>query len=196
MIQGILLAAGYGRRFDPDGHRSKLLATLDDGRSIAWHAAHALCSALPGSLAVIRPGCDALATQLRDAGCRILESRDAEAGMGSALAHAVRETASASGWLIALADMPWLPVCAIRAVADAIDDPQRIAAAAFDGRRGHPVGFGAHWAVQLRALRGDTGARDLLRSAAVHLIDAGTPDVLRDVDIPGDLPDDLLARVS
>lgn len=188
MIQGILLAAGYGRRFDPDGRSSKLLATLDDGRSVAWHAAHALCSVLPDSLAVIRPGCDELAAQLRDAGCRILESRDAEAGMGSALAHAVRETASAPGWLVALADMPWLPVNATRAVADAIDEPQRIAAAAFAGQRGHPVGFGAHWATQLSTLRGDTGARDLLRLADVRLIDAGTPDVLRDVDLPDDLP--------
>ncbi|MFN3594797.1 MAG: FAD:protein FMN transferase, partial [Thiobacillaceae bacterium] len=59
----------------------------------AWHAARALCSALPGSIAVIRPGHAALAEVLRDAGCRVLESRDAEAGMGSALAHAVREQA-------------------------------------------------------------------------------------------------------
>ncbi|HEY9191278.1 MAG TPA: nucleotidyltransferase family protein, partial [Methyloversatilis sp.] len=56
------------------------------------------------------------------------------------------------------------------------------------GQRGHPVGFGAHWATQLSTLRGDTGARDLLRLADVRLIDAGTPDVLRDVDLPDDLP--------
>jgi molybdenum cofactor cytidylyltransferase len=187
MIQGVLLAAGYGRRFDPSGQTSKLLARLPDGRSVAGQAARALCAALPGSLAVIRPGHPELAAQLREAGCRVLESVDAEHGMGSALAHAVRESASAAGWLIALADMPWVPCAAMRAVARAVDGPTRIAAAAFAGRRGHPVGFGAAHGGALAALRGDSGARDLLRGAEVRLIDAGTPDVLRDIDTPADL---------
>jgi len=184
MIQGILLAAGYGRRFDPSGRSSKLLAALPDGRSVAWHAARALCSALPGSIAVIRPGHEALAAELRDAGCRVLESRDAEAGMGSALAHAVRDSAGAGGWLVALADMPWLPVATIRAVAAAIDQPERIAAAAFAGQRGHPVGFGAAHGAALAALRGDSGARELLRTHPVQLIEAGDDGVLRDIDLP------------
>lgn len=187
MIQGILLAAGYGRRFDPSGRSSKLLAALPDGRSVAWHAARALCAALPDSLAVVRPGQDALTTALRDAGCRILESRDAEAGMGSALAHAVRDSAGADGWLVALADMPWLPVDTIRAVAAAIDQPERIAAAACDGQRGHPVGFGAAHGAALAALRGDSGARELLRAHPVQLVEAGDDGVLRDIDVPAQL---------
>ncbi len=188
MMQGILLAAGYGRRFDPSGHSSKLLAALPDGRSVAWHAAHALCATLPGSIAVIRPGHEALAAELRDAGCRVLESHDAEAGMGSALAHAVRDSAAADGWLVALADMPWLPADAIRAVAAAIDRPERIAAAAFAGRRGHPVGFGAAHGAALATLAGDSGARDLLRTHPVLLIEAGDDGVLRDIDLPEHLP--------
>jgi molybdenum cofactor cytidylyltransferase len=183
-MQGILLAAGIGRRFDPTGQTSKLLATLPDGRCVAWHSARTLCGALPGSLAVIRPGQPALAEQLADAGCRILESSEAEAGMGSALAHAVRSTPDAGGWVVALADMPWLPASAVRAVADAITRPEHIAAAAFGSRRGHPVGFGTHWRDMLCALHGDSGARDMLRSAGVQLIEAGSADVLRDIDLP------------
>jgi molybdenum cofactor cytidylyltransferase len=186
-MQGILLAAGYGRRFDPTGRTSKLLAQLPDGRSIAWHAARTLCDALPGSLAVIRRDQSELAAQLIDGGCRILESSDAENGMGSALAHAVRATATADGWLVALADMPWVPGAAIRSVAGAIDGPTRIAAAAFRGQRGHPVAFGAAHGGALAALCGDSGARDLLRTANVRLIDAATAAVLRDVDLATDL---------
>lgn len=184
MIQGVLLAAGYGRRFDPSGRSSKLLATLPDGRSVAWHAAHALCTALPGSIAVIRPGHEALAAELRDAGCRVLESCNAEAGMGSALAYAVGDSAGADGWLVALADMPWLPVDTIRAVAAAIDRPEHIAAAACDGQRGHPVAFGAAHGAVLAALHGDSGARELLRTHPVQLIEAGDDGVLRDIDLP------------
>lgn len=187
MIQGILLAAGFGRRFDPSGRSSKLLAPLCDGRSVAWHSARALCSALPHSLAVIRPGQTELAAQLASAGCRILESTEAEAGMGSALAHAVRDTAGADGWVIALADMPWLPPAAVRAVARAIDAPERMVAAAHLGTRGHPVGFGAHWCDALGALRGDAGARALLKHGALHLVEAGSANVLHDIDRPEDL---------
>ena len=40
--QGILLAAGYGRRFDPEGRQDKLLASMADGRPVLWHSARAL----------------------------------------------------------------------------------------------------------------------------------------------------------
>lgn len=186
-MQGILLAAGFGRRFDPDGRVSKLLAPLPDGRSVATHAAEALCAALPGSLAVIRPGQPALAAQLRDAGCRIVESAAAEGGMGHALAAAVRASADADGWLVALADMPWLDPRIIRAVAAALQTPEDIAAAAFAGRRGHPVAFGAAHRAALCALSGDQGARELLRGATVRQVDSADDAVLRDVDHPRDL---------
>ncbi|WP_018412795.1 nucleotidyltransferase family protein [Methyloversatilis thermotolerans] len=194
MMQGILLAAGYGRRFDPSGRSSKLLAALADGRSVAWHAARALCSALPGSIAVIRPGHAALAEVLRDAGCRVLESHDAERGMGSALAHAVRETAGADGWLVALADMPWLPPDTIARVARAIDHPLRLAAAFHDGRRGHPAAFGAAWYPLLSELDGDQGARSLLAGHEVVCVDSPDDGVLRDVDRPADLTRPLSGR--
>lgn len=187
-MQGILLAAGFGRRFDPSGRDSKLLAPLPDGRSVATHAAAALCAALPGSLAVIRPGQPALAAQLRDAGCRIIESAAAEGGMGHALADAVRASGGADGWLVALADMPWLDPELIRAVAAAVRMPDDIAAATFAGRRGHPVAFGAAHRTTLCALKGDQGARELLRNGALHRVDSPDDTVLRDIDRPEDLP--------
>lgn len=186
-MQGILLAAGYGRRFDPDGVQDKLLAPLADGRPVIWHAARALCAVLPGSVAVLRPGQAERALWLRDAGCEVVESAAAETGMGAALASAVAASADADGWVVALADMPWLPVDAVAAVAAAIDHPQRVAAAMHDGRRGHPVGFGAAWGAKLMALTGDSGARELLRETEILLIDNADPGVLRDVDTPADL---------
>jgi molybdenum cofactor cytidylyltransferase len=187
MIRGILLAAGYGRRFDASGRQDKLLAPLPDGRPVLWHSARALCSALPGSLAVIRPGHRARMEWLIEAGCKVLECPDAELGMGSALAKAVQASASARGWVVALADMPWLPSGVIRAVADAIDAPERVVAPVHAGRRGHPVGFGSGWGDQLASLSGDEGARRLLSGATIRLLDTHEPGVLRDVDKPADL---------
>lgn len=189
MIRGILLAAGYGRRFDASGRQDKLLAPLADGRPVLWHSARTLCAALPGSLAVVRPGHPERERWLIDAGCEVLACNEAELGMGSALAQAVKASASASGWLVALADMPWLPSDVIRAVADAIDAPERVVAPRHAGLRGHPVGFGAGWGNRLAALSGDEGARALLRDATIRLLDTDAQGVLRDVDTPADLRD-------
>ena len=189
-VRGILLAAGYGRRFDTTGRRDKLLEPLADGRPVLWHSATALCAALPGSLAVVRPGSAERVRWLLAAGCEVVECPDAENGMGSALAYAVRASASAGGWVVALADMPWLPAAQIRAVADAIDSPDPLhlpPGARPDGRRGHPVGFGSNWGPRLATLSGDTGARDLLREAAIRLIASDDRGVLRDIDTLSDL---------
>lgn len=187
MIRGILLAAGYGRRFDASGRQDKLLAPLADGRPVLWHSARTLCAALPGSLAVVRPGHPERERWLIDAGCEVLECVEAELGMGSALAHAVRASATAAGWVVALADMPWLPPSVIAAVAAAIDAPECVVAPSCDGRRGHPVGFGCGWGPRLAALTGDTGARELLHDARIRLIATAERGVLRDVDTPDDL---------
>ncbi|MGV7246924.1 molybdopterin-guanine dinucleotide biosynthesis protein MobA, partial [Caballeronia sp. M23-90] len=43
---GILLAAGYGSRFDPSGLHNKLLATLPDGTPVVFQSARRLLSAV------------------------------------------------------------------------------------------------------------------------------------------------------
>lgn len=184
---GILLAAGYGRRFDPTGVRNKLLERLPDGRTVAWHSARNLATALPGAIALVRPGHDTLAAELADGGCKVVSTSRAEAGMGAALAAAVESTDGARGWVVALADMPWLPVDLIRAVALSIVTPEAMAAPWRDGRRGHPVGFGAAWRDALVRLDGDEGARGLLQGNTVTRILTDEDGAFRDVDVVGDL---------
>lgn len=187
MIQGILLAAGYGRRFDPAGNRDKLLEPLGGGQTLLWHSAAHLCAALPGSIAVIRPGQAARRLVLEDAGCTVLECAAAQDGMGAVLAAAVSASRGADGWLVALGDMPWLPADVICRVAAAIARPDAVAAPVHKGVRGHPVAFGAAWGDRLAALSGDRGARELLHGAALTLVDTAAAGVLGDVDIPADL---------
>jgi len=184
---GVLLAAGFGRRFDATGTRNKLLQTLPDGRTVAWRSARTLAVALPATIAVVRPGQDELAAQLRHAGCRVIESAAAEAGMGAALRDAVAATPDARGWVVALADMPWLPIELVRAVALTITTPDTIAAPWRNGQRGHPVGFGAAWREELLKLEGDEGARALLKTQPVTRILTEDDGAFRDVDVPKDL---------
>ena len=184
-VAGILLASGVGRRFGAN----KLLHPLPDGTPIAVAAARNLVAALPGSVAVVRAANSVLARQLRQVGCRIAVCRDAEEGMGRTLAAGVRAARDASGWVVALADMPFLQPETIRIVADGLNDGAAIAAPSFEGRRGHPGGLARRFKDDLLALEGDAGARSILAAHEdwITLYEVFDPGVLRDIDTPADL---------
>ena len=184
---GILLAAGYGSRFDPSGLHNKLLATLPDGTPVAFQSARRLLSAVSRVVAVVRPGSEKLAEVLNEAGCEVMFSIDAERGMGATLAAAVRATQDAEGWLVTLGDMPWIEPGTVEAVARALDAGASIVAPFYRGQRGHPAGFGAMHREALSALDGDAGARALFMSEVVERIDVEDANILRDVDLPADL---------
>jgi molybdenum cofactor cytidylyltransferase len=184
---GVLLAAGYGSRFDPDGIHNKLLALLPDGMAVAHEAAHRLLRVTPHVVAVVRPGSETLARVLNDAGCEVVFSVAAERGMGASLAAGVEASRDAESWIVALADMPRIAVSTIEAVARALDAGASLVAPYYRGERGHPVGFGAVHFAALAALDGDTGARDLFRRNEATRLDVADPGILRDVDTPDDL---------
>lgn len=182
---GILLAAGSARRFGS----AKLLATLADGTPVGVASCRALVAALPRTLAVVRPGDDALASALAATGATIVYCPRADEGMGASLACGVAASRDAGGWIVALADMPWIAPATIRRVADAIAMGVSIAAPFHGGERGHPVGFAAAHRDALEALAGDEGAKAIVAAhrAVLSRVDVDDPGVLRDVDVPGDL---------
>jgi molybdenum cofactor cytidylyltransferase len=183
----LLLAAGRGTRFDSTGLQNKLLTPLADGTPVACAAARALLTVLPHVTAVVRPGAEALAHALNDAGCDVVFSTDAERGMGASLAAGIQATAEAEGWIVALADMPWIAPGTIEEIARRIDSGASIVAPVYRGRRGHPVGFGAMHRDALASLDGDVGARSLLEIADVTSLHVDDPGVLADIDTPDDL---------
>ncbi|MGF6650083.1 molybdenum cofactor cytidylyltransferase [Paraburkholderia youngii] len=187
LATGVLLAAGSGSRFDPRGLHNKLLARMPDGTLVAHEAAHRLLQVVTRVLAVVRPGSDALARVLNDAGCDVVFAASAERGMGASLAAGIEASDDAEGWIVALADMPRIAIPTIEAVARALDNGAPLVAPFYDGQRGHPVGFGSEHRDALLALDGDTGAKALLKSRALTRIDVDDPGILRDVDTPDDL---------
>ncbi|MGA7817934.1 nucleotidyltransferase family protein [Caballeronia sp.] len=184
---GILLAAGYGSRFDPTGLHNKLLAPLPDGTPVVFQSARRILSAVSRVVAVVRPGSEKLAEVLNEAGCDVVFSIDAQRGMGATLAAAVRATQDAEGWLVTLGDMPWIERTTIELVARCLDGGASIAAPFYRGQRGHPVGFGAQHLNALSMLDGDAGARHLFASENVEKIEVDDANILRDVDVAGDL---------
>lgn len=184
-IAGILLAAGLGTRFG--GH--KLLAPLVDGTPLAVAAARSLRLAIDDVLVVVRPGDHELSALLVAEGLRLVECAQAQQGMGHSLAAGVAASSDAPGWVVALADMPYIKVSTIVRVAQALSAGAGLAAPFHRGRRGHPVGFSAGLGAELVALQGDRGARELLarHAQALTRIDVDDAGILLDVDTPADL---------
>lgn len=186
-VTGILLAAGRGRRFAPDGARNKLLARLDAQRSVLEASARNLRSALPDVVGVVRPGTAPVALCLKQAGCRVTECPDADRGMAASLVHALSQSMDSEGWIVALGDMPRVRPSTVLALADALRAGADIAVPVFQGRRGNPVAFSRKHLPYLLALEGDQGARGLLRRFDVMEIAVDDPGILHDIDEPGDL---------
>ena len=184
-VAGILLAAGSARRFGAQ----KLLHPLANGTPVGVAAAHNLVRGLPGGVAVVRPGDHDLIAALSATGLMIVENPLADQGLGSSLAAGVRATRHAGGWLIALADMPWVDPSTIRRLADGLCEGAAMIAPVYHGTRGHPVGFSSSWGERLQQLAGDEGARGLLTAHPEQLSIETTDDagVLIDVDHPHDL---------
>ncbi len=184
-VRAVLLAAGRASRFG----EAKLLHPLPDGGAIGVHAARNLRAAGLQVTAVVRPDDGLLAALLEQEGCAVTSCPDADLGMGHSLAHGVRETADASGWVIALADMPSIRPGTIRRVVNALDHGAGIAVPSLHGERGHPVGFARQHYAELVALEGDAGARAVMEANRNELmaILCDDPGVVYDIDRKSDL---------
>jgi molybdenum cofactor cytidylyltransferase len=183
-IVGLLLAAGSATRFGSD----KLRHELPHGVSIAVQSARHLKLEVARVVAVISPK-SPLAQHLEAEGCEVVVCEKAAEGMGASLACAAKAAGEADGYLIALADMPFVRPTTIAAVRDALAAGAPLAAPYFRSRRGHPVAIAGRFRDQLLALGGDEGAKKLINSNEQKLvkIPVGDPGVIRDIDTPGDL---------
>ncbi|KPK06171.1 MAG: molybdopterin-guanine dinucleotide biosynthesis protein MobA [Betaproteobacteria bacterium SG8_39] len=184
-IVGLLLAAGASRRFGAD----KLAHALPHGVVVAVQAARHLKAEVEHVVAVVRPGSEATAEALAAEGCDVVVCPDADQGMGASLACGARAAGEAAGYLVALADMPFVRPSTIAAVRDALAGGAALAAPYFRTRRGHPVGIAGRFRAELEALSDDEGARSLLAAHAAELVKVpvGDPGVIRDIDTPADV---------
>jgi molybdenum cofactor cytidylyltransferase len=192
-LVGILLAAGRGSRFDPLGERNKLLQLLPGGEPVAAASARAMLAAVARVIAVVREDDAATASLLRSLGCEVIVCADASAGMAASLVCGVRHARDAGGWLIGLADMPYVQPATMQALASAVahgaggETRAAIAAPVHQGRRGNPVAFGRAHLQALLALHGDQGARNILKTNPVNELTVDDSGILRDIDTPSDI---------
>ncbi|MCS0635365.1 nucleotidyltransferase family protein [Streptomyces sp. LP05-1] len=189
VIAGLLLAAGGGRRL---GGRPKALL-LHRGRPLVEHAAAALWAGGCDSVhIVLGAAADTVRERAGLPGCVLVENPDWAAGMSSSLRAGLASLAGsgADAALVSLVDQPGIGGEAVARVAAAYDSRTSLAAATYDGRRGHPVLLGAcRWPEAAASAGGDRGARAYLRAqeAVITLIECADVAEPYDIDTVADL---------
>ncbi|MFI1398078.1 NTP transferase domain-containing protein [Streptomyces sp. NPDC020681] len=189
VVAGLLLAAGGGRRL---GGRPKALLE-HRGRPLVEHAVRVLRDGGCGPIhVVLGAASDRVRERAELAGCVLVDNPDWEQGMGSSLRAGLESLAGtgADAALVSLVDQPGIGAAAVSRVRAAYGSRDALAAAAYEGERGHPVLFGAdHWKGVAASAVGDRGARAYLQehAASVALIECGDIAQAYDIDTAEDL---------
>jgi molybdenum cofactor cytidylyltransferase len=113
-------------------------------------------------------------------GCVVVVNPEADEGMAAAIRYGVGEASGAEGVVLMTCDQVAVTAEHLRALCAELG---RIAGSGYGGRVGIPAYFPAESFGDLMELRGDVGAREMLRGARV-VVDEGLG---LDVDTEGDL---------
>jgi CTP:molybdopterin cytidylyltransferase MocA len=188
-VAGVLLAAGAGSRFG--GEVPKPLAPFRGRPLLTWPLAALRGGGVEDVILVVGAGADAIASVVDPAVARVVRCDAWADGLSASLRAGVEAAArgGADAVVIALADQPLLASAAVSRVLTA-RDPDRFDAirATYAGTPNHPTLLESSLFAGVAELRGDTGARPLLRASdRVRLIacdglgspeDADTPETL------------------
>ena len=187
-VCAIVLAAGQGSRYRAAGGADKLLAA-----SLAVASSPPVLAATLANLRGVAerllvvtradnlPLRDWLSANVADCEVLALETH----GLGHSLAQAIAYAPAARGWLVALADMPYVQPRTLREIAAAIRE-DNLVVPTYDGRPGHPRGIGSAHRDALLQLDGDRGAQALFVAHPVLELALNDPGVLQDIDHPDD----------
>ena len=185
-IAGLILAAGFARRFGSD----KRQAVLSSGETLLASSLKQVHAALPCTWVVLRPSDDAQALGV-PVDMPVVRSECAENGLGHSLSSGMRiisEQSTAQAVAIFLGDMPWISAATLEQLFAAAS-VERIVQPTYAGQPGHPVIFGRQFWPQLTQLTGDSGARSVLQAnpEAVLRVAVNDAGVVQDVDTPAAL---------
>jgi CTP:molybdopterin cytidylyltransferase MocA len=120
---------------------------------------------------------------------RTLRIIDADTGMAASLAAGVDALDKrCEGALVVLTDQPALSPRHLQSIVETWQGaPRRAAASAYAGVLGVPALLPRAWFADVGALRGNVGARKLLRGRADEVVAIDAPELARDIDTPEDM---------
>lgn len=181
----LVLAAGAASRFGSP----KQLARLR-GESLLQQAV-ARATEVAGQAVTVVLGAHAasIAPMLRHSPAGVLVNRRWQEGLASSLRVGVAQLPGATpGVMVTLADQAAVTAFDLRRLLAAWrQQPEHVIAASYGGDSGVPAIFPANCFSTLLELRGDAGARPLLRRMADRCVRVPMPNAAIDVDTPEDL---------
>jgi len=184
-LHAILLAAGASRRF---GSPKQLVRV--DGQSLLQRALAAATELLGASVTVVLGAHAAqIAETLPPGSAGTLINRNWQEGIASSIRLGVQRLPGAvDGVLIVLADQPLVGTETLKRLITAWRrQPRQIIASHYGSVTGVPAIFPRWCFGDLTALRGDQGARIVIRRHADHVVRLPQPEAAVDIDYPEDL---------
>lgn len=179
----VLLAAGRSLRF---GQEDKLLA--DAGGQTVISRALGTLGALDADARAAVVSSETAAALADEAGFDVVHNGEPEAGLSRSIALGVlwARGKGCDAVLLAVADQPLLTVDSLAALLAAFRQTGRVACLEDESHRGNPAVFPAACFDELLALRGDCGAKGVLRAHGDELtvVRCRFPGELADADEP------------
>lgn len=184
----VLLGAGNSVRFG----ENKLLYELD-GKPMAFYALELHGSAsYAARVLVTQPSFAALWEKAEECGFLVAVNRDPSRGIGSSVRIGLRvlllSGAHTDGVLFCVCDQPYVTRATLDKLMQAFtQNPDRIVALSYGGKRGNPVIFPAAYYAELMAVTGDTGGGQVIAKhpESLLLVEASSENELADIDTKG-----------
>ncbi|EJJ26170.1 nucleotidyltransferase family protein [Rhizobium sp. CF142] len=170
----VVLAAGRSSRMG-EGGPHKLLATFDGIPLVRRSVTNALGCDCTGVFVVAGHRHEEVTAPIHDLPCRIIRNEGYESGMAGSLRLGVAAAARTApdGIMITLADMPDLLTEHLDVLVAAFrgSGANSIVRAVGHGTQGNPVIFPRILHGDLQELKGDIGARSLVKSSGIQVVD-------------------------
>lgn len=188
MISAIVLAAGEARRMG----QFKLLLPWE-GKTILEHVLdNLLQSQVNEVILVLGHEAHRILKKIPTQKIKVVINTDYREGMSSSLRKglaAMKEKSTA--FLVVLADQPGIRKEIINQLIQSFHksrEKRKIVLPTYKGRRGHPVLFSIQYHEEILRLRGDIGARQILKDHPEHTIEVeiDSDTILLDIDTPED----------
>lgn len=183
----ILLAAGGSTRMG----RPKQLLPFEETTLVRHAAKTAVATGFSPVVVVLGAEMEACRRELDDLPVTIASHPEWSEGMGSSLRVGVEALEKilpgVEAVLVVLHDQALVSPQALQKLAELWNPPEHeIAAAFYDGTPGVPAVFSRSFFPELKALRGNSGAKKILLRHAAGMATLEMPEAMEDVDSPGD----------
>jgi len=167
-VVGVLLAAGAGTRFG--GGVPKQLQPFRGAPLLGWPLAALRDGGVDRVVVVLGARADEVEAGAALGGAEVVRCAGWAEGLSASLRAGVGAAAGAEAVVVALADQPLLDARAVARVLAARAPAEHGALrATYAGAPGHPTLLESSTFARVAALRGDAGARELLRDPATRV---------------------------